>query len=41
MTDDDAFDSLFNSLGDDWFAVGGSDSAIDFNPFDDDVVAVV
>jgi hypothetical protein len=41
LTDDEATDSLFDSLGDDWFVLGEGDSALDFNPFDDDTVQLL
>jgi hypothetical protein len=41
LSDDGAADSMFDSLGDDWFTVGLDDSAVDFNPFDDDLITVM
>ena len=41
LTDDDAIDSLFDSLGDDWFVVGDGDTNLDLNPFDNDLVTAV
>jgi Ca2+-binding RTX toxin-like protein len=41
LTDDDTVDSLFDSLGDDWFVIGDGDSKVDLNAFDQDLVATV
>jgi hypothetical protein len=41
LTDDDTVDSLFDSLGDDWFVVGDGDLKVDLNPFDNDLVTTV
>jgi Ca2+-binding RTX toxin-like protein len=41
LSDDGAADAMFDSLGDDWFAVGFDDSAVDFNPFDDDLITAL
>jgi VCBS repeat-containing protein len=41
LADDEAIDSLFDSIGDDWFVVGNGDLQADFNPFDQDVVTNV
>jgi Ca2+-binding RTX toxin-like protein len=38
LIDDNAVDSMFDSLGDDWFTVGEDDLALDLNPWDADVV---
>ena len=38
LIDDNAVDSMFDSLGDDWFAVGDDDLSLDLNPWDADVV---
>jgi hypothetical protein len=41
LPDDGAVDKMFDSLGDDWFVAGRSDSDTDFNPFDQDFVTTV
>jgi Ca2+-binding RTX toxin-like protein len=41
LTDDNAVDSLFDSLGDDWFVLGDGDLKVDLNPSDNDLVTSV
>jgi Ca2+-binding RTX toxin-like protein len=41
LTNDGAIDSLFDSLGDDWFVVGNGDLNVDLNPFDSDLLTKV
>ena len=41
LMDDDTVDSLFDSLGDDWFVVGDGDLKVDINPFDHDLLTAV
>jgi Ca2+-binding RTX toxin-like protein len=41
LTNDGAVDSLFDSLGDDWFVVSSGDLNVDLNPFDSDLLTTV